>query len=398
MTIESGMGSSSATLREEASILPRKYRYLKYVMIFVIIVVLAFGVALGVFLTRPRSRTSLNPSPTAISSPVPTQTVNQNVSYVITTLAGTGAGEYRDGPALEAAFNEPKNVAVDSSGIVYVADAMNNRIRSVANGLVSTLAGGGTQEIDGPALRTNIAIASGVAVGSEGTIFVVDLIRHKIKKIDNGLISSLAGSGTFGSQDGIGPQATFFNPDAIAVDQEGSVYVADAPTNRIRKITPTGNVTTLAGGDAKAFVDGPGRIARFNYPINVCLGEDQSIYVTDTLNHRIRRISRNGEVSTIAGSGQQGLSDGPALSASFNEPMGIVFYDGAIYVSDSKNHKIRKIVDGRVITIAGTGGPGDRDGEGITASFNVPRGIAAHNGTLYIADQNNHKIRMIKIN
>jgi hypothetical protein len=145
-------------------------------------------------------------------------------------------------------------------------------------------------------------------------------------------------------------------------------------------------------------VDGAGRIARFNYPLNLYVGDDQSIYVADTLNHRIRKIDSNGDVSTVAGSGQQGSSDGPALSASFNEPMGITFHNGVIYVSDSKNHKIRKIEDGKVITIAGTGGPGDRDGEGIAASFNIPRGIAAHNGILYVADQNNHKVRMIAIN
>ncbi len=211
-------------------------------------------------------------------------------------------------------------------------------------------------------------------------------------------VSHFAGSGDIGSTDALGVLANFYNPTGIAVDANGNLYVADSDNHKIRKITPIGEVSTVAGTGLAGNADGMGNVASFNFPAGVAVDQNGNIYVADAQNNKIRKISTTGEVTTLAGSGIAGSADDVGIMASFKFPYGIaVDANGNVYVGDVGNHKIRKISAGGVVTtLAGTGSEGSADGNGTSASFNFPVGIAiGGNGNLYIADIFNNKIRMI---
>jgi len=194
-------------------------------------------------------------------------------------------------------------------------------------------------------------------------------------------------------------EAGFSDPFGLAIASDGTIYVADAgESNKIRRVTPAGSITTLAGAD-EGFADGsPGA---FNTPSGIALSDEGNLYVADTSNNRIRRISPEGVVSTVAGSGTARFADGDSLSASFNGPVGLAVDDaGNIFVADTYNDRIRKItVDGHVVTVAGDGTPGDLDGEAAKARFNTPCGVAVmSDGSLVVADTGNDKLRKISPN
>ena len=209
-------------------------------------------------------------------------------------------------------------------------------------------------------------------------------------------ITTIAGDGAPVVRDGM--QSGFSEPFGVAVAIDGTVYVADAgESNRIRKITPDGNVTTLAGG-SEGFADGPTTTAAFNTPSVLTLGPDGSLFVADTGNNQIRKITPEGQVSTVAGSGTAGYADGPVSQAQFNGPIGIaVDKGGNIYVADTYNDRIRMInTAGSVSTVAGQGIPGYADGDRSTAMFDTPCGIVvASDNTLIVADTANHRLRKI---
>jgi len=209
-------------------------------------------------------------------------------------------------------------------------------------------------------------------------------------------VTILAGDGSPVIRDGT--QAGFSDPFGVAIAVDGTVYVADAgESNRIRKIAPDGTVTTLAGG-AEGFSDGSGAAASFNTPSGLALANDGSLFVADTGNNRIRRVTPEGQVSTVAGDGNAGYLDGPAPTARFNGPMGVaVDARGNIYVADTYNDRIRLITtDGQVSTIAGAGTPGYADGDRTTALFDTPSGIAvATDGGIVVADTGNDRLRKI---
>jgi serine/threonine protein kinase/sugar lactone lactonase YvrE len=222
------------------------------------------------------------------------------------------------------------------------------------------------------------------------------------------VISTLAGSGTAGFADGAGGSAQFSTPTGVAVDKTGNVYVADNANNRIRKIAPDGSVTTLAGSGDKGLVDGRGTAAQFNAPTGLAIDSAGTLYVADTFNHRIRKIAPDGTVTTLAGSGEQGLggggfADGPPGAAKFREPTGIaVDAAGNLYVADKGNNRIRKITPaGDVSTLAGSGAPdaaggGFADGPSASARFNAPGAVAVDAaGNVYVADTFNQRIRTI---
>lgn len=201
-----------------------------------------------------------------------------------------------------------------------------------------------------------------------------------------------------GFADGLGRAAKFYYPEGIAVDLAGNIYVADTKNHRIRKITQKGEVTTLAGTDEKGFVDGVGKEARFHTPTGIAVDKEGYIYVADSVNHSIRKISSNGEVITLAGSGKSGYADGLGNKARFASPYGLAIdKNGNIFVSEQKNNRIRKICPGgEVITIAGTGEIGFVDGEVKEAKFDAPKGLAIDSkGNIYVVDSNNHLIRKI---
>jgi sugar lactone lactonase YvrE len=205
-------------------------------------------------------------------------------------------------------------------------------------------------------------------------------------------------SGAPGTPGGTGSAASFVSPVGFAVDSAGEVYVADYGNDEIRKITPAGAVTTLAGSGAQGNADGTGSAASFNYPESVALDSTGNVYVADYGNNEIRKITPAGVVTTLAGSGEKGDADGTGSAASFNGPEGVaVDSAGNVYVADYGNNQIRKITPaGAVTTLAGSGAQGNADGTGSAASFNGPEGVAVDSaGNVYVGDEFNNEIRKI---
>lgn len=322
---------------------------------------------------------------------------------LVSTFAGTGQAGGVNGPARFASFEVPYDVDVDSDGVVYVADAFNHSIRRISTGgMVSTLAGGGVAgSVDGVGSNARFSHPHGVAVDAAGVVYSADWLTHRIRKISPlGFVSTLAGSGNLGDADEVGLLASFRWPEDVEVDAEGNVYVADRTNHKIRKITPDGMVSTLAGNGTEGDADGNGLAASFKWPYGVAVYGDGSVFVADTGNNKIRKISPSGEVSTIAGSGQLGSSDGTGPEASFHGPRGIaVDAMGNLFVADTGNHLIRRVdCYGQVITLSGTGNTGNRDGNGIDSSFDTPTGISLNpDGNLLVADAGNDKIRKITL-
>src|SRR6185503_16909412 len=208
-------------------------------------------------------------------------------------------------------------------------------------------------------------------------------------------VTSIAGDGSPVLRDG--KQSGFSDPFGVAVAKDGTIYVADAgESNRIRKISPDGKVTTLAG-DKEGFADGVGPLASFNTPSALALGPGGDLFVADTANNRIRKITPDGHVSTVAGDGTAGYVDGPAAKAQFNGPIGLAVSGGGdIYVADTYNDVIRMIsTEGEVTTIAGAASPGYADGEQKLALFDTPCGIVIVNNTLIVADTGNDRLRRV---
>jgi sugar lactone lactonase YvrE len=316
----------------------------------------------------------------------------------VSTLAGSAAAGSADGTAAEALFNSPQALAADISGNVYVADTNNHQIRKITPaGVVTTFAGSTARgAADGTGVAAQFAWPAGVAVDASGNVYVADF-NHKIRKITPlGVVTTLAGSGTAGSADGTGAAAQFNTPGGIAVDANGNLYVADIANNMIRKITPDLVVTTLAGSTTPGFVDDTGTSARFNSPWGVAVDAGGNVYVTDNGNNVIRKITPVGLVTTFAGSGAHGSAGGVGADAQFRGPSGIsANISGSLYVTDLGNHAIRKITPaGLVTTLAGSGTPGSADGIGTAAQFNSPWDVQLDaSGNLYAVS--GHAIRKI---
>ncbi|HHL40620.1 MAG TPA: hypothetical protein ENJ37_08945, partial [Deltaproteobacteria bacterium] len=265
----------------------------------------------------------------------------------VETLAGGGAAGWRDAVGRLALFNGPDGLAVDADGTLYVADAENFRIRKVLpNGVVDTLAGSGTAGLlGGDAAEAMFAYPTGVAVGPDGHVYVADRRSHTVRKITpEGEVYLIAGNGHPGFADGVGPMSHLREPISVAVSADGTVYVADSGNHALRKITPGGLVLTVAGGRRAGRRDGVGNSALFSWPTGIAVDKDGYIYVCDSNNNSIRRVSPEGLVITLAGSGTAGSADGEAAAASFTFPTGItVADDGTVYIADTGNNLIRKI-------------------------------------------------------
>ena len=264
---------------------------------------------------------------------------------VVTTVAGSGTQGNADGTGTAAQFNSPYDVAFDQSGNAYVADSNNNVIRKITpSGVVSTFAGSGTiGNADGTGTAAQFYTPSGITVDPFGNIYVADTENFTIRKITlAGVVSTFAG-GQQGYADGTGAAAQFNSPRGIQADASGNVYVADSGNNRIRKITPAGVVTTVAGS-TRGFANGTGTAAQFSYPTGVAPDTSGNIYVADANNNVIRKITSGGVVTTYAGSGAAGRVNGSGTAASFNTPWGIaVDASGILYIGESDNSDVRKI-------------------------------------------------------
>ncbi len=326
----------------------------------------------------------------------------------VTTLAGSGSIEpFANDQGTTATFKNPSGIAADAYGVVYVAEYGNHRIRAVtSSGLVSTLAGSGSNTwADGTGAAASFWSPTGVATyPGSGIIYVADTFNHRIRVLTpSGVTTTFAGSGSFSWADGQGTSARFSHPRGLTVDSAGAVYVADSNNHRIRKITPLGAVTTLAGSGCTVcpppFSNGVGTsAATFYNPGGVAVDGSGNVYVGDWGNHRIRLILSNGTVSTFAGSGSAAWADGTGSSAAFNGPQRLSFAaNGDLLVADGSNHRVRMITPlGVVRTIVGGSSGSFLDGYGTASFFNNPYGVAVNSaGTLYIGDYNNHRIRAL---
>jgi sugar lactone lactonase YvrE len=329
----------------------------------------------------------------------------------IRTFAGSTTPGSTNGPGPTARFNHPAGLATDLTGNIYVADTENSTIRKITpDGNVSTLAGlagnFGTNDAFGASARFYGPQA--VAANPVGQLYVADTANHTIRKITSGgTVSTFAGvAGVSNSFDGAGANAQFYHPEGVATDPGENVYVADTWNHIIRKITPVGAVTTLAGlaGNFGA-ADGTNSKARFNRPAGIAVDSATNLFIADSLNHTIRKITPSGTVSTIAGwAGIWGSSDGTNNAARFYLPEGIsIATNGDLFVTDSGNQTLRKIsligTNWVVTTVAGLNGfAGTANGSGTNAQFYFPGAIGFDSaGFLYVADTGNNTIRSTRI-
>ena len=324
---------------------------------------------------------------TAISNLTPGNTCGAVVTGVTSSFA-TG-------------FYQPLGTAVDASGNVYVADAGTHTIyKQSADGTTRTvLAGAGYAGfVNGNGPSAQFYHPLGMAIDASGNVYVADEDNHAIRKIDPyGNVSTYAGTGYQGTANGYRTSASFYYPCGVAVDAAGNVYVADSFNNLIRKIDASGYVTTLAGTGAAGFQDGNGSSAMFSQPFNIALDASGNLYVTDRAGHRVRRVTPAGMVSTVAGSGSPGYANGNGIAASFNGPTGITLdKQNNIYITE--NNRVRRIDPaGNVTTLAGTGVAGLTNGDGSAAMFNYMFGININKntGALYLAELSNSDIRKV---
>jgi uncharacterized protein (TIGR03437 family) len=330
------------------------------------------------------------------------------ITGILAVAAGNGTQGYSgdNGLATNAQFNGLAGLAVDSAGNLYIADRDNNRIRKVSNGMITTVAGNGTPGFsgdNGPATSSQLYGPRGLAVDSAGNVYIADTDNNRIRKISNGVISTVAGNGTMGFSGDNGPAASaeLYLPYSIAVDSAGNLYIADPEDNRIRKVA-NGVIVTMAGGWTRGFSGdhGPVSGAVFNDPTGVAVDSAGNLYIADSGNNCIREIS-NGVIATVAGNGTQGISGdrGPATSAQLFLPYAVaVDSAGNISIADTGNIRIRKVSSGVITTVAGNGTVGfsGDNGPATSARLSDPGGIAVDSaGNVYIADSGNDRVRKV---
>jgi sugar lactone lactonase YvrE len=326
---------------------------------------------------------------------------------VVTTIAGTaGVAGWKDGTGPAAQFDTPQGIAVASNGDIYIADSYTDTIRMMTPaGVVTTIAGGpyvqGDTDGAGPVAR--FRNPHGIIADAADNLYVADFSNDTIRVITPQLaVSTFAGlAPSPGTANGTQAAAQFNAPTAATADAAGNMYIADTGNDTIRMITPAGVVTTLAGNAGTAgSTDGTGSAAKFNAPQGIAIDGAGNLYVADTANNTIRKIAPGGIVTTLAGTaGTAGAADGTGTAALFNAPLGIALdANNNVYVADSHNDTIRKITPaGVVTTLAGTAGvTGGADGTGAAGTFNTPAGLTIDaNGNLFVADSGNYTIREV---
>jgi large repetitive protein len=314
-----------------------------------------------------------------------------------------------DGVGSAAQLNFPSSMVLDNTGMLYVMDSWNNTIRKVTPaGTVTTFAGsaGVSGSTDGTVSEARFSFPRNGVMDNAGNLFITDSSNHTIRKITPaGIVTTLAGiPGVTGKTDGTGSEARFYYPCGIVSDGGGTFYVADAQNCTIRKVTPAGVVTTFVGSAGlSGKADGTGSAARFNFPTGIALDSMGNLFVMDEGNNTIRKVTPAGVVTTIAGSPWisssdtgVGSADGTGTTARFNNPYGVAIdHMNNLFVTDYFNDTIRKVTPAAVVTtIAGAAGvTGSTDGTGSTARFYQPIGVTVDAaGTLYVADARNHRI------
>lgn len=347
-----------------------------------------------------------------ITANITTDTLSCAVATATVSLfagSNTGAQGYANATGSAAMFYGPAGVAMDSSGNLYVADYFNNDIREITSaGVVSLFAGSSTQvagNANGTGSAATFTNPAGVAVDSSGNIYVADENNNEIRKITPaGVVSLFAGSPTMatGHADGTGSAATFFGPEGIAVDSSDNVWVADSSNNEIREISPSGQVTTVAGSYlTSGHANGSGTSATFSMPTGITADSSGNLYVADYGSNEIRKIDSTNVVSLFAGSSTAaaGHADGTGSAATFTAPFGIAIDSaGNLYVTDANNEEVRMLTPNALVTtLAGSAPtPGLTNGTGSTARFFHPFGIVVDgSGNLYVGDNSNNEIRKL---
>ncbi|MBI2301989.1 MAG: hypothetical protein HYU66_24055 [Armatimonadetes bacterium] len=342
----------------------------------------------------------------------------------VRTVAGSGVSGSTDGTALSASFVTPVGVATAPDGSAYITDSA-HYIRMLRNGLVTTLAGNGTAgSVDGLGSAARLNSPWGIARNPvDGALIVTEAGGQRVRRVtSDGRVTTVAGTGATGSANGAGNAATFNVPIGVAVDAAGGIFVVEYTGQVLRKIVLTGadpldpasyTVTTLAGLAATAgSTDAVGSAARFNNPAALALAPDGTLFVADSWNHKIRRVSPVGEVVTIAGMGVAGSANGSGQAATFNFPRGIVWYGGALFVTEVSGRRVRQVslksngsasgttaTSWRVATLAGSGSSGSADGAGDVATFDGLMGAATDAaGNVLVADYITHKVREVSPN
>lgn len=317
----------------------------------------------------------------------------------VTTFAGSGLPGSDDGVNTTATFNYPKDLVFDVVGNAYVVDYYNHKIRKITpSGEVTTFAGSGTPgDNDEIGVLASFKFPTGITIDSNGNLFVADRGNRKIRKITPlGEVSVFAGTGVYGNNNGQALLATFGTLNDLAFDNLGNLFVVE--DYLIRKISQAGVVSNFVGSGIYGNINGVGSLASFNLIYGIDIDSLNDIYVSDSGNHSIRKVTPNGIVTTIAGTGSYGNNNGIGTLASFFYPAKLqVASDGNIYVADSNNHTIRLISsNGLVSTFAGSWISGDNDDLLNLATFSFPNSVTIDsNGNFYIADLNNNKIRKI---
>jgi sugar lactone lactonase YvrE len=333
-------------------------------------------------------------------------------AQIITTFAGSGTATFcgDGGPAAAACLNFPGGVATGPGGAVFIADYNNARIRRVdAAGIITTFAGynEGFCGDGGPATSACISKPWGVAADAAGNVFIADFSNHRIRKVNTaGIINTVAGNGTPGFCGDGGPatSACLQNPTGVAVDAAGNLLIADYWNHRIRKVDPAGTITTLAGNGTVGFCGdgGPAASACLWNPWGVAVDAAGNLFIGDRYNHRVRRVTASGTITTVAGSALAGHcgDGGPATEACLLEPTGVaVEATGALFIADHSNHRVRKVdAAGTITTVTGTGTAsfcGD-GGPAPAGCLSHPNGVAVNAaGSLFISDHLNHRIRLV---
>jgi sugar lactone lactonase YvrE len=335
---------------------------------------------------------------------------------IITTVAGSGTEGFSGdgGPATSAQLNSPTGIAADAAGNLFIADWGNSRVRKVSpDGIITTVAGAGGccgSFDDGiPATRAQLGGPVGLALDTSGNLFIADYSHNRIRKVSpDGIITTVADPGVQEFSGDHGPAA---GPVSVSVDDAGNLFIAYSGISRIRKVSPNGMSTTFAGGGATGPGDGgPAVDAQLNSPQGVAVDRDGNVYVADTFDFRIRKISQDGMISTVAGSGSNAVfsgDGGPATSAWLAlgwfdpSPIGGVALDneGNLFIADTGNQRVRKVsASGIITTVAGDGTPGyvGNNGEATSAQLNFPLDVAVDGaGDLLIADSENNRVRKV---
>jgi streptogramin lyase len=338
-----------------------------------------------------------------------TATATGGSVLAVTTVAGLGPNSdgFVNGVAGVAQFDQPAGLAMDSAGNLYVADSLNNAIRKIdTQGNVTTVAGLGFGSMglrNGGVKTAEFNNPLGVAVDSSGNLFVADNANSAIRKIDtHGNVTTFVGpEGTTWVSSGEGAGVNY--PTGIAIDSSGNLYVADGDDNAIRKIDPSANVSTIAGGPGHlGFSDGDAGTAKFQPPYGIAVDTAGNVYFTDQIDNAVRKVDTQGNVSTLAGLGsaKHGFVDGSAATAQLFEPCNLApDTAGNLYFTDQRNNAVRKIdPQGNVSTIVGRGPASDGfvNGDAGTAEFNYPSGVVLDSsGNLYVGDLMNNAVRKI---